>query len=47
MAFKDYEEIVDKYCDAWNDILKKETNEENGWRKNAKNDTKDGRYAGR
>jgi hypothetical protein len=24
MAFKDYEEIVDKYCDAWNDILKKD-----------------------
>jgi hypothetical protein len=21
MAFKDYEEIVDKCCDAWNDIL--------------------------
>nr|CAC9429332.1 hypothetical protein [uncultured Gammaproteobacteria bacterium] len=20
MAFKDYEEIVDKCCDAWNDI---------------------------
>ncbi|WP_202776368.1 IS630 family transposase [Bathymodiolus azoricus thioautotrophic gill symbiont] len=24
MAFKDYEEIVDKCCDAWNDILKKD-----------------------
>ena len=24
MAFKDYDEIVDKSCDAWNDILKKE-----------------------
>jgi hypothetical protein len=27
MAFKDYEEIVDKCCDAWNDILKKDTNQ--------------------
>jgi transposase len=24
MAFKDYEDIVDKCCDAWNDILKKD-----------------------
>ena len=24
MAFKDYEEIVDKCYDAWNDILKKD-----------------------
>ena len=24
MAFKDYVEIVDKCCDAWNDILKKD-----------------------
>jgi hypothetical protein len=24
LAFKDYEEIVDKCCDAWNDILKKD-----------------------
>jgi hypothetical protein len=23
-AIKDYEEIVDKCCDAWNDILKKD-----------------------